>query len=210
MQRNGGRADPVTLNCLFFVLPTVKDVAVQKKRTRIRDKTRVAVLKEYHHKCAFGHVNPPAPELHHIDGDPSNHDPLNILPLCPNCHSQNLNPRMLSVFRKYKKREIFSAEFENLLRKADAILNLPADQYYGFCVRPGEDLVAFVRQLKQGKYYAPRIGELIRAMPEQETLALEEHEAFHKDRCEDILSLIIELLSFQGWKAVVQPGASSV
>jgi len=126
------------------------------------------------------------------------------LPLCPNCHSLKLNPKILSVFRKYKSRGILSAEFERLLNKAHAILDLPANQYYGFCNSPGEDLEAFVRQLKKGKYYAPRIGKLIWAAPEQEVLMLEEVEAFHKNRCEAILRLLVELLPFQGWKPAEQ------
>ena len=91
---------------------------MKKERTKIPKKTRDAILKEYHHKCAICHANPPAPELHHIDEDPSNHDPLNILPLCPNCHSSQLNSRVLSLYRKYKSREILSVEFETLLGKA--------------------------------------------------------------------------------------------
>ena len=149
---------------------------MQKKRTDIPKKTRETILKEYHHKCALGHANPPAPELHHIDGDPSNHDLWNILPLCPNCHSSKLNPRILSVFRKYKRSEILSVEFEQLLSKAAFIFDLSANDYFPFCFAPGEDLVAFVRQLKKGKYYAPKIDKLIRATPEQDP-TLEEDEA---------------------------------
>lgn len=51
---------------------------------------RDQVLKEYHHRCAIrGEDNP---QIHHIDEDPSNNDPLNLLPLCPNCHSAIHDP----------------------------------------------------------------------------------------------------------------------
>lgn len=173
---------------------------MQKTRTNIPQKTREAIFKEYHHKCAFGHANPPAPELHHIDGDPSNHDPLNLLPLCPNCHSSKLNPRILSVFRKYKSSEILSAQFEQLFNKTTLIFDLSDDDYYPYCYALGEDLVSFVRTLKKGKYYAPKIDKLIRAIPELDRETPEEYKAFHRQRCEDIMTLIVELLPFQGWK----------
>ena len=47
--------------------------------TKISDK----VLKEFNHRCAkCGTDNP---HLHHIDENPSNNDPLNLIPLCPCC-----------------------------------------------------------------------------------------------------------------------------
>ena len=176
-----------------------------KTRTKIPIKIKNAVLKEYHHKCAFCHANPPAPELHHIDEDPSNHVPLNLLPLCPNCHSLKLNPRILSVFRKFKRHEILSPEFEQLFDKAALILDLATMDYFPDCFGPGEDLVAFVRQLKKGKYYAPKLDKLIRDT-EQDDLTLQEVEEFERNRREAILELIVELLPHQGWKPAAQLG----
>ena len=168
-------------------------------------KIREAVLKDYYHKCAICDASQPAPELHHIDENPSNHDSLNILPLCPNCHSSKLNPRILSVFRKYKRREILSVEFEQLFNKATLVFELSAEDYYPYCYALGEDLVAFVRTFEKGKYYAPKIDKLIRAVPEQDPMTLDQCEAFNRHRCEEILKLIVELLPFQNWKPKVLP-----
>lgn len=55
-----------------------------KKRTSIPKAVQEKVLKEYAHKCSV--CGAPHPQLHHIDEDPSNHSPHNLLPLCPNCH----------------------------------------------------------------------------------------------------------------------------
>ncbi len=111
---------------------------MRKTRTKIPQKIREAVLKEYHHKCSVCDASEPAPELHHIDEDPSNHDSLNILPLCPNCHSSKLNSRILSVFRKYKSKEILSVQFEQLFKKAALIFDLSEDDYYPDCYRDGQ------------------------------------------------------------------------
>jgi hypothetical protein len=102
------------------------------------------------------------------------------------------------LFRKYKRREILSVEFELLYDKAAIIFNLSLLDYYPQCFHLGEDLAAFVGTLKQGKYYAPKIARLVRANSEQESV--EELETFHKQRCEAITELMIELLPFQGWK----------
>jgi len=169
-------------------------------RTEIPRKIRVAVLKEYHHKCAICEASQPDPELHHIDEDPSNHDSLNILPLCPNCHRSKLNSRILLVFRKYKSREILSVQFEQLYKKVAIIIDLSDCDYYPACYELGTDLVTFVRTLKHGKYYAAKIDGLIRALPELDRETPEEWKAFLKQRHEEIMGLIVELLPFQNWK----------
>jgi len=104
------------------------------------------------------------------------------------------------VFRKYKSSEILSAQFEQLFNKTTLIFDLSDDDYYPYCYALGEDLVSFVRTLKKGKYYAPKIDKLIRAIPELDRETPEEYKAFHRQRCEDIMTLIVELLPFQGWK----------
>ena len=56
----------------------------KKTRTDIPKTVREAVLKEFNHRCAV--CGGDRPHLDHIDEDPSNNDPFNLLPLCPNCH----------------------------------------------------------------------------------------------------------------------------
>jgi hypothetical protein len=188
-------------------LAAIKIKFVQKTRTPILKKTKEAILKEYHHKCAFGHANPPQPELHHIDGNPSNNDSLNLLPLCPNCHSyiSKFDPRILLLFRKYKKNEILATEFKPLFNKVALISELSDDDYFSYCFALGKDLVAFVSTLKNGKYYAPKINKLIRAAPEPDPETPEEWKASLKQRRENIMELIAELLTFQNWKPKALP-----
>lgn len=62
---------------------------MKKQRTAIPKPVRRLVLIESGHKCAILRcaIDAPNLELHHIDGIPSNHDPDNLIPLCPNHHS---------------------------------------------------------------------------------------------------------------------------
>ena len=171
-------------------------------RIPIPTRTKVAVLKCYHHKCALCRRNPPPPELHHIDGNPSNNDTINILPLCPNCHSSiaRVSPITILLFRKHGRREILSVEFEEVLKKCAFVVELSADDWIPWFIAPAEDLVAFVRQLDMGKYYAPRLKRLIWSEPEIETPTVEEYKVFHTLRCSAIENLIVDLLPHQGWQ----------
>ena len=178
---------------------------MRKTRTNIPRKIREAVLKEYHHKCSVCDASEPTPELHHIDEDPSNHDSLNVLPLCPNCHRSKLNPKILSVFRKYKSREMLSIQFDQLFNKASLIFDLSEDEYYPSCYVLGKDLVAFVHTLKKGKYYAPKLNELIRVLPQADIETPEQWRDFLKQRHEEIMRLIVELLPFQNWNPKALP-----
>ena len=60
-----------------------------KKRISIPKTVAEEVLKEYRHKCAM--CGRHEPQLHHIDEDPGNNDPVNLIPLCPNCHLQDIH-----------------------------------------------------------------------------------------------------------------------
>ena len=50
-------------------------------------------------------------EIHHIDGNPANNDPFNLIPLCPNCHTElkfltqleAMNLGRSAFFRRYKE-----------------------------------------------------------------------------------------------------------
>ena len=62
----------------------MKGDSVSTARKAVPRATRDEVLREFNHACAIcGTANP---QIHHIDGDHSNNDPLDLLPLCPNCH----------------------------------------------------------------------------------------------------------------------------
>lgn len=163
------------------------------------------MLKEYNHGCAICLKNSPAPELHHIDGNPANNDPLNILPLCPNCHNSKLNPRILAVFRRHNVREVLSAQFEQLFNKATTLLDLSPGDYYVYLPAYCSDLVSFVGTLENGKYYAPKLEKLLRSIPEPDQETPEGYKSFHKLRSEQVIALLVELLPFQGWRFKTLP-----
>ena len=57
---------------------------MKSKRPGVPKTVKEAVLKEYNHLCSI--CGAPRPQVHHIDEDNANNDPLNLLPLCPNHH----------------------------------------------------------------------------------------------------------------------------
>jgi hypothetical protein len=78
-----------------------------KERIAIPKQIREQVLVEFNHRCAVCGAD--RPQVHHIDEDPSNNEPLNLLPLCPNCHLIDQHnptggmeiPKLL-LFRRFK------------------------------------------------------------------------------------------------------------
>ncbi|MDQ3011542.1 MAG: HNH endonuclease, partial [Acidobacteriota bacterium] len=77
------------------------------------------MLKEFNYRCAICAID--NPQLHHIDETPSNNDPMNLVPLCPNCHlidqhnpTRTLDPIKLSLFRKFKDPFILKSQFDPL------------------------------------------------------------------------------------------------
>jgi hypothetical protein len=64
-------------------------VGTKKKRKYISQKVKATLQQEIHSKCPFcvstevGHF-----EVHHIDGNPENNDYMNLLMVCPTCHSK--------------------------------------------------------------------------------------------------------------------------
>ncbi len=86
-------------------------------RKRTPKPTREAVLDEYSHRCAI--CGGDRPQIHHIDENPNNNDPMNLIPLCPNQHlSDQHNPTrqipipILKLFREYKDPAILKPQFK--------------------------------------------------------------------------------------------------
>jgi 5-methylcytosine-specific restriction endonuclease McrA len=93
-----------------------------KKRVSIPRQVADAVLKEYRHKCAV--CGRHSPQLHHLDEDPTNNDPKNLLPLCPSCHLQDIHDptsppelRKLRLFRIHKDPLILDPRFHPIYRR---------------------------------------------------------------------------------------------
>jgi hypothetical protein len=115
-------------------------------------------------------------QLHHIDEDPSNNDPQNLLPLCPNCHlidqhnpTRLIEPALLSLFRRYKDPYILCPQFTPIFRRLrflDSIDDSDSDleelgrkaQELG---RRANDLIRFTASLEMGTYFSDEIAQLI-------------------------------------------------
>ena len=98
-----------------------------EKRKRVPKVIKDRVLDEYNHLCAICGAS--RPQIHHIDENPANNDPLNLLPLCPNHHltdvhnpTQKMDPLRLYLFRKYRDPQILSPQFEPLFKRLRFLL----------------------------------------------------------------------------------------
>lgn len=104
------------------------------QRKAIPKAVKDAVLKEFNHHCAM--CNTANPHVHHIDENPENNDPQNLLPLCPNCHLLDhhnptavVDPKKLSLFRQFKDPRILSSEFHPLFIRLRFLLDLNNDNF---------------------------------------------------------------------------------
>jgi len=186
-----------------------------KNRGKLTKAIRDAVLSEYNHLCSIcGAVRP---HIHHIDENPENHDPLNLLPLCPNHHltdahnpTKKMDPLKIGLFRRYKDPQILSPQFEPLFQRLRFLL-VPFDRDedgHALSGRAG-DVVMFVEHFVMGRYYASRLRILLQwPQPKPYTDAekeqvLLENTAFYRERLlknrEHVLELVVELLRYQTW-----------
>jgi len=63
-------------------------------RKSVSEKLRIEIMSKANNRCCV--CQTPFFQIHHLDGDPSNNDPDNLAPLCPNCHDQADLKRPLS------------------------------------------------------------------------------------------------------------------
>ncbi len=189
-----------------------------KPRVQIPAKVGDRVLKEFNHRCAKCGAN--NPHLHHIDENPSNNDPLNLIPLCPNCHlvdqhnpTRLVEPGKLRLFRIYKDPTILKPQFHALyarflfLESSEGLYSL--DELEEKAI----ELLDFILTMEKGDFYVRAIGKLILpndlviynesktrfANPEQKIQrGLEYHQELQKAK-ERVYELIVELLRFQSW-----------
>ncbi len=191
-----------------------------KKRVDIPKSIRDGVLREFNHRCAIcGTDNP---QVHHIDENPSNNEPLNLLPLCPNCHlvdqhnpTATIDPEKLRLFRMYKDPTILAPEFDPLFQRLGFFRQ--ADNHstnYDSLVAQAEELIDFVSALEMGSFYAKRIKELL---PESHGLLFwtpdmpdhvikERYKEMDAEYCgtlsaarDEVYRLSIEMLRYQRW-----------
>lgn len=197
-------------------------MAEQKKKKRTSTgKAGQDVLKEYNHRCAVCGAD--RPHVHHIDEDPSNRDPLNLLPLCPNCHlsdqhnpTAKIDPGLLRLFRKYKDPVILGPQFAPLYKRMRFLENAQVTTLDQFGVARKE-LIEFIGELEMGSFYAQQVARLLEVPNFPVALSrwrdprykqeLQERRAANwasylhhvlevRDRLEE---LVLELVRYQNW-----------
>jgi hypothetical protein len=191
-----------------------------KNRNSIPKGVKEKVLKEYKHRCAV--CGGTDPQLHHIDEDPSNNDPHNLIPLCPNCHLRDqhnptagIDKGILTLFREYKDPIILSAQFYPIYRRFDFLYDLNDCEETKTIKGMMNELIGFIRVLEMGKFYAHQLDRLLRSplktldkqLGEIE-VKLHGKEAKYTGKRYDAIrknikkseSLIVELLKYQNWK----------
>jgi hypothetical protein len=192
---------------------------VAKKRVTIPKTVQDSVLKEFNHRCAL--CGEARPHLHHLDEDPSNNDPQNLIPLCPNCHladqhdASNAIPLdELKLFREFKNRQILKPQFKAILKRMNflsRVQELPIREVE----ERGRELVEFVSIFTMGEFYAKQLNRLLECPRKPAVWGLDAEsqaqrqkatrltEEIYKERLiatkPEIVSLIIEMLNYQTW-----------
>lgn len=177
-----------------------------------------AVQKEYRHLCAK--CGGPSPQLHHIDEDASNsNDPMNLLPLCPNCHltdmhspTERMDTRRIRLFRKYKDPAILSSQFQPLFQRMEFLLEIdvPVRGERPIRVILGQaigDLVNFVQALNMGDYYWKKLSELLQQVrnysnkleKDPEPMLAQEYLREMHQQIDQAIALLVEQLRYQPW-----------
>lgn len=189
-----------------------------KTRISIPQKTSEKVLKEFNHRCAkCGADNP---HLHHIDENPSNNDPLNLIPLCPNCHlvdqhnpTRFVEPGKLSLFRIYKDPTMLKPQFHPIFTRLQFLESNEGELTLDELEEKVIELVEFIFTMEKGEFYGTIIGRMI--IPQDlivrnVSVPRFKGDAQKKQRAteyflelqqvkEKIYSLIVEALRFQPW-----------
>jgi hypothetical protein len=192
----------------------------KKKRASTPKAITEQVLREYHHQCAV--CGRPKPHLHHIDEDPSNYEPNNLIPLCPNFHLQDVHDptapvdqQKMRLFRLWKNPFIFDPRFHPIWSRLRFLRGLAETRGYSwaYCC---DDLQRFVKGFEKGEYYSNRIKSVL-AKPidhliahlrnQGQTISKEDmkkdHVRYNKEveefRATEIERLCVEMLRYQGW-----------
>jgi hypothetical protein len=191
-----------------------------KTRVKIPKQMVEAVMKEYRHKCAVcGRHNP---QLHHLNEDPSSNEPLNLLPLCPNCHLQDVHDptnqqdaRKLRLFRIHKDPLILDPRFHPIFRRMTFLRDDEIPSRPGIFTYRANELIDFVEQFEMGDFYRKKILGLLNNPANHYGLKcfydgkettdkqIRSDPALFKAakeyRTEQIEFLLVEMIRYQGW-----------
>jgi hypothetical protein len=137
-----------------------------KIRAEIPKSVRESVLKEFNHRCAV--CGEDRPHLHHIDEEPANNDPMNLIPLCPNCHlgdqhdASNAIPRpKLLFFRRHKHRLILSPQFNSLIRRLAFLGRVTDSDSVLVLEERVNELSTLVGNLAMGGFFSEQLLKLL-------------------------------------------------
>lgn len=194
---------------------------MSKNRSSIPKAIREQVLKEFNHRCAiYGGDNP---HIHHIDGDPTNHDPINLIPLCPNCHIRDqhdptkaVDKGILALFRIHRDPSILTPQFYPLYIRLHFLESIAPQTEVEQLQSMIEELLDFIAELEMGSFYSKKIGTLLEKSkqariiiigdPESERHYAESIKRENKEFIQKVInnkdlvvSLATELLRFQKW-----------
>ncbi|MBW3624510.1 MAG: HNH endonuclease [Armatimonadetes bacterium] len=194
---------------------------MKKERINIPRSISDKVLKEFNHNCAI--CNQVQPHLHHINEDPSDNDPLNLIPLCPNCHlidehnpTKKIDPNIIKLFRIHKDPMLLKPQFQLLFNRMQFLELVEKQPDPDLLENKSLELVEFISSLKMGQFYSKKVNDLL-SRPESmgggysNYLTGESHFwSNNKQRTEDyvvkvqtarieVYSLMVELLRFQDW-----------
>ena len=190
---------------------------MKKKRVAVPAKIREQVLQEFNHRCAMCGAD--KPQVDHIDEDPSNNDPMNLLPLCPNCHlvdrhnpTSRLEPERLSLFRFHKDPTILKPEFEPLFRRLHFLDDIKDTDNVEELKTRANEFCEFVSSLEMGAFYSKQIEKLTKypahtyVGPDPGYRAkVQRHHQEYREQLrrvrEQIFTLAVELLRYQHWTA---------
>jgi len=193
------------------------------QRKEVPKQVREQIEREYKKVCAL--CGDTYPDLHHIDEDPSNNDPLNLIPLCGNCHRQQhiparqIDPNILAIFRRYKHGWLLAPNFVPLHRRMQFLKKVEEYDDVEELQSDVDELIRFVRILDKGEYYADKISGIaysdhpkhivyvLTETAEERARRLirreQQHAAYRanlEERRDEIINLVVELTHFQNWE----------
>jgi hypothetical protein len=189
-------------------------------RAIIPKKTKDAVLDEYSHRCAVCAGD--RPHIHHIDEDAGNNSPMNLLPLCPNCHLRDQhNPTRkieigkLQMFRKFKDPAILRPQFHPIYARQHFLEGIEAgSDSTDHLARQALELTELVTEMEMGAFYAKRLNELLSSSNRMAMLPFPgndaeldrqfaKHYSEHREKLlankTSVQALLVEMLRYQPW-----------
>jgi hypothetical protein len=190
-------------------------------RKRLSVKLELQVRREFNHLCAV--CGRPNPQIHHIDGDHSNNERDNLLPLCPNHHlldahspTDPIDPVKLKLFRRYRDPVILFSQFHPLFQRMRFLLGLDFKTLeLSKVAAQASELADFIGYLEIGGFYKDRISALVCWHPGPRVYAFDQtpeyYDALKREdtakyaerlaaNADAAVALVIELLRFQSWQ----------